>query len=132
MVEAAQGPGLNLEADHMVWVRMGVDGEVVESVQARQTEAGERGQFTVGDGEVLELAQVTQRVVVKPGHVVHEVRARDAQRHGALARDHAEVGLVVLGINCSETRTVDYISKVSLLRRTRSSSMDLHIPKITL
>ena len=103
MMETSQGPSLNLEADHMVRVRMGVDGEVVESVQTRQTEAGERGQFTVGDGEVLELAQVTQGEVVQPRDVIHELRAPDGQRHGALPGDHAEVGLVVLRVNCSET-----------------------------
>ena len=77
----------------------------------------------MGDGEVLELAQVTEGVVVQPRHVIHEVGARDGQRHGALAWDHTEVGLVILGVNCSETRTVNYISKVSLLPRTRSSSI---------
>ena len=103
MMETSQGPSLNLEADHMVRVRMGVDGEVVQPVQTRQTEAGKRGQFTVLYGEVLELAQVTQGEVVQPRHVIHELRAPDGQRHGPLPGDHAEVGLVVLRVNCSET-----------------------------
>ena len=63
----------------MIGVRMGVDGEVVAPVQPGQTEAGEGGKLGVGDGEVLELAQVTHGVVVQPGHVIHEVRARDGQ-----------------------------------------------------
>ena len=81
---------------------MSVDAEVDQGVQTCQTVGGEGGELAVGDGEVLQLLQVLQTVLLQSGEVGHQLSALDGEGHGALPGDHAEVGLVVLGVDASQ------------------------------
>ena len=50
----------------MLWLGEGLDGEVVQSLQAGQAASGEVGELAVLDGEVLQPVQVVETSVVQP------------------------------------------------------------------
>ena len=99
-VEAGQSTLVDVEADRgQGGVRVGVDTEVVEVVQPLQGGGGQAGQLAVGDGELLELGQMLETVGVQSGDMRDQLGTLDTERHRPLPRDHAEVGLVILGVD---------------------------------
>ena len=101
MAEAAQSADLDPETEVRLRVRMCVEAEVGQPRQTGQTGGRKRGQLAVGDLEVLEAGEMSKATVIQPGHVAHQLGARDGQGHGARGGDHREVGLVILGVDSS-------------------------------
>ena len=65
--------------------RLGLSGPRTRSGGRRLVTLGAgRGQFAVGDLEVLEAS------VIQPGHVAHQLGAHDGQGQGARGGDHRE------------------------------------------
>ena len=75
---------------------MGVDGEVVEPDQPREAVAGQAGQLTMGNAQVLELGQVLKTMVIQAGPVLNKLGTLNGQGHCASPGYHTKVGLVIL------------------------------------
>ena len=57
---------LHRQRHRVLWLGEGLDGEVVQSLQAGQAASGEVGELAVLDGEVLQPVQVVETSVVQP------------------------------------------------------------------